>query len=59
MNGDGVRETLALDEVLVLQQYRELKKRQHGDLLLSVKTGKLVKMWTTEKTDLHALAHEG
>ena len=43
------------DEMIVLDQYRKLRVKKHGDLDISVKDGKLVKLWTVDKTDLSAL----
>jgi hypothetical protein len=54
-------ENLSPDEQEVLNAYRELKKKGHGDLSMqsgdsgaeiSVKKGNLVKVWKTEKVDL-------
>ena len=47
------------DELLVLRQYQLLRDRKHGDLEMSVKDGKLVKLWTTDKVDLSALQGNG
>ena len=43
------------DELLVLRQYQLAKERQHGDLEVSIKDGKLVKLWTVTKVDLTPL----
>lgn len=44
------------DEVLVLREYRRLREKRHGDLEMSVKDGKLVKLWTVDKVDLSVLS---
>lgn len=44
------------DQLLVLRQYDQLVERRHGDLEIGVKDGRLVKLWTTDKTDLSALS---
>lgn len=48
-------DNLEPDEMLVLRQYKELKRQLHGDLDISVKDGKLVKLWTVDKIDLSIL----
>ena len=54
-------ENLEPDEKQVLDAYREIKRKGHGDLTMqsgehkaeiSVKKGSLVKVWKTEKVDL-------
>ena len=46
---------LAKDEELVLAEYRKAKGRAHADVELTVKGGKLVKLWTVDKKDLAGL----
>lgn len=46
---------LKTDEMLVLNQYRKIRDQKHGDLEISVKDGKLIKLWTTDKADLSTL----
>ena len=46
---------LPSDEILVLREYRRLREKRHGDLEMSVKDGRLVKLWTVDKVDLSAL----
>jgi len=43
------------DEMLVLREYRRLREKRHGDLEMSVKDGRLVKLWTVDKVDLSTL----
>lgn len=54
-------DNLEPDEEIVLNAYRDLKKKGHGDLNMevgekraevSVKRGSLVKVWKTEKLEL-------
>ncbi len=40
------------DELRVLEKFRVAKKMSHADIELSVKGGRIVKLWITEKTDL-------
>ena len=40
------------DELLVLREYQKLRDQKHGDLEISIKDGKLVKLWKVEKVDL-------
>jgi hypothetical protein len=40
------------DELLVIREYRTLREQRHGDLEISVKDGKLIKLWKVEKVDL-------
>lgn len=40
------------DEELVLRQYKVLKEQRHGDLEISVKDGRISKLWMVEKVDL-------
>lgn len=46
---------LPTDEQLVLREYRTLKAMRHGDLDISVKDARLVKLWKVDKVDLSAL----
>jgi len=55
MNGDTRLVGLEPDELLVLRQYQQLRDKRHGDLEISVKDGKLVKLWTVDKVDLSML----
>ena len=43
---------LTTDEELVLIEFRKLAHQRHGDIEVSVKDGKLVKIWRVEKIDL-------
>lgn len=46
---------LTSDELLVLNQYRRIKDERHGDLDISVKDGRIVKLWRVDKVDLSAV----
>ena len=49
-------ESLRSDQVLVLREYEKLVVDKHGDLDISVKDGKLIKLWRVEKIDLSGSA---
>jgi hypothetical protein len=41
------------DEARVIEAFREIKRKEHGELEVAVKNGRLVKLWTTDKWDLN------
>lgn len=45
-------EHLEPDELLVVREYRKIKSSVHGDLEISVKDGRLTKVWPTPKVDI-------
>ena len=51
-------DALELDELLVISQYQILREQGHGDLEVSVKDGRIIKIWRTDKLDIEsALKH--
>ena len=40
------------DELLVVREFQKIRAQRHGDLEISVKDGKIVKLWKVEKIDL-------
>jgi hypothetical protein len=41
------------DEEVLLRHYRTAKAAGHADIEVSLKDGKMVKLWTTNKADLN------
>lgn len=40
------------DEEIVLDKLRDIQAKGHGEMLVAVKSGRIVKLWTTDKLDL-------
>lgn len=48
----NVTEKIDEQEYKILQAFRHIKNHRHGEMIVAVKNGSVVKVWTTDKWDL-------
>lgn len=53
--GDKVLFDVKVDEQeqRVLDAFRHIREKEHGEMQTAVKNGRIVKLWTTDKWDLN------